>query len=60
MTYNEKGFAKLMKTNGYILDRNRGKGSHRIYVKGSNTISIGDHYNKMVIKRLIKENNLLV
>lgn len=59
MTYTERDFAKLMKLNGYTRQVGRGKGSHVIYKKGSNTISIGDHYNQMVIRRLIKEHDLI-
>lgn len=60
MTYSKRDVNEIMKKNGYKLDPNRGKGSHMIYRKGNRTISIGDHYNKMVIKRLIKEYELVV
>lgn len=60
MTYNKRSVNALMKKNGFVLDSNRGKGSHMIYKRGNRTISIGVHYNRMVIQRLIKENNLIV
>ena len=60
MTYTKRDFEKIMKNNGYILDRNRGKGSHIAYTRGSRTITIGRSYNKAVIQRLIKENNLAI
>lgn len=60
MTYNERNFHKLMKANGFVKQIRRGKGSHIIYKKGERIISIGDSYNKMVIQRLIKENDLII
>ena len=60
MTYTKRDVHKILKNNGYSLDPTRGKGSHMIYRRGARTISIGDHYNKMVIKRLIKEYDLVV
>ena len=58
--YNERSFHRLMKENGFTFQANRGKGSHKVYTRGSETISIGDNYNKMVIRRLIKEYGLKV
>lgn len=60
MTYSKRDVNKIMKKNGFYIDQNRGKGSHIIYRRGNRIISIGDHYNKMVIQRLIKENDLVV
>ena len=51
-------FKALMKRNGFVVQPGRGKGSHTVYKKGNRTLSIGHHYNKMVIKRLIKEYGL--
>lgn len=59
MTYTERDFNKLMKLNGYVKQVGRGKGSHTVFKKGNRTISIGDHYNRMVIQRLIKEYGLV-
>ena len=59
MTYTERDFNKLMKVNGFVKQTGRGKGSHIIYKKDNQTISIGDSFNKMVIRRLIKEYNLI-
>lgn len=50
-------FIKLLKANGYELLR--GNGSHRIYSNGTNKITITvPTINAMVMRRLIKENNL--
>lgn len=58
MTYSSIDFERIMKKNGYTRVVGRGKGSHTVYSNGTRTISIGHHYNKMVIKRLIKEYDL--
>lgn len=50
-------FTKMLRSNGYARDRT--KGDHYIYVKtGCNPISISKNANRMICKRLIKENNL--
>ena len=56
--YTEREFERLLKANGYTLDR--AKGDHNIWTNGQRTISVtaGRPPNKMVIRRLIKENNL--
>lgn len=55
ITYKE--MCKLLKRNGYTLDRQNG--DHTIWVKdGCNHISISMHLNPMVARRLVKENNL--
>jgi len=59
MQYNEKDFKKMMKANGYSQVVGRGKGSHTIYRNGNRTLSISNSYNKMIIKRLIKEYGLV-
>ena len=51
-------FAQLLKRNGYVLARRSNGTSHHIFTNGKNTISINNHPNKMLVKRLIKENNL--
>lgn len=57
--YTERDFERLLKANGYSLDRQ--KGDHNIWTNGKNTISItaGKPPNRMVIRRIIKENNLI-
>ena len=49
-------FTIKLRKNGYYKIRTRG--SHFIYSNGVNEISINHHPNKMVIRRLTKENNL--
>ena len=57
--YTERDFERLLKANGYSLDRQ--KGDHNIWTNGSNTISItaGRPINRMLARRIIKENNLM-
>ena len=53
-----KGFDEILKRNGYEFIRV--KGSHFIYGKeGSNPIAVNKELNKMVMRRLLKENNLV-
>ena len=52
-----RGFVPILKRNGYRLDRING--SHFIYSNGNNSITVNKDLNKMVRKRLIKENNLM-
>lgn len=57
--YSFREFQQLLRNNGYVFQRN--SGDHYIYSNDVNTISIPDHgkkLNKMVCRRLIKENNL--
>lgn len=55
----KKEFERLMRINGYVLQRGRGKGSHSIYKNDKGrTLAIGKTYNLMVVKKLIKEYNL--
>lgn len=60
MTYTPIEFRRVLKNNGYTPVSGRGKGSHTIYKNGNRTISVGNNYNKMVIRRLIKEYELQV
>ena len=53
-----KEFVPLLEKNGYREIRSNG--SHFIYSNGHNTISVNKNLNRMVRKRLIKENNLCV
>ena len=55
-TYSTREFKKLLNNNGYELARQ--KGDHIIYKKENNIVVITKNLNKMVAKRLIKENNL--
>ena len=57
--YSFREFRQLLRDNGYVFQRT--SGDHRIYSNGLNTISIpyhGKNINKMLVRRLIKENNL--
>lgn len=55
--YTEREVLKLLKENGYVHTRN--SGSHKIFTQvGRNPISIPSSLNPMIIRRLIKENNL--
>ena len=50
-------FEPILKANGYREIRSRG--SHFIYGNGKNQITVNKDLNKMVRRRLIKENNLM-
>ena len=50
-------FEPMHKENGY--SEIRSNGSHFIYSNGNNQITVNKDLNKMVRKRLIKENNLI-
>lgn len=56
-TYSRKEFELLLKKNGYVLMRHHG--SHSIYKKDNSTITFPYSCNKMICRRLIKENNLI-
>ena len=51
-----KDFVALLRRNRYYLKRCTG--DHYIYTNGVNTISINQKPNRMVCRRLIKENHL--
>lgn len=56
--YTSREFCRILKANGYLLHNTTG--SHYVYkhpITGK-TISINLNLNKMVARRLIKENNL--
>ena len=56
--YTGKEFQRLLIKNGYTYKRCRG--DHMIYGNGSQTISFNIiKLNRMVARRLIKENNLI-
>ena len=50
-------FVPILEHNGYREIRSNG--SHFIYSNGTNQITVNKDLNKMVRKRLIKENNLV-
>lgn len=50
-------FETILKSNGYREIRSNG--SHFIYSNGTKQITVNKDLNKMVRKRLIKENNLI-
>lgn len=50
-------FEPILKANGYREIRSNG--SHFIYSNGNNQITVNKDLNKMVRRRLIKENNLV-
>ena len=52
-----RDFKPILKRNGYREIRSNG--SHFIYSNGMNQITVNKDLNKMVRKRLIKENNLI-
>ena len=54
---NLREFEPILKANGYREIRS--KGSHFIYGNGKNQITVNKDLNKMVRRRLIKENNLI-
>lgn len=51
-----KRMRELLNDKGYSLTRIRG--SHFIYSNGLNTVSVNRNLNKMVARRLVRENNL--
>ena len=56
-TYAKREFEALLKLNGYTYERCRG--SHFIYKRGREIISIPKNLNKMIARRLIKEKGLM-
>lgn len=57
--YTQKEFEKILKRNGYVL--NRQKGDHLIYVNESGRhISVKYPLNPCISRRLIKEYNLII
>ena len=55
--YSFKEFCKLLRKNGYEL--NRSKGDHFVYKNSERTVVVNKNLNRMVCQRLIKENNLV-
>lgn len=57
--YTFRDFRILLRQNGYVF--NRCNGDHIIFTNDINTISVpyhGKQLNRMITRRLIKENNL--
>lgn len=57
--YTFREFRSLLRRNGYVFQRY--SGDHQIFSNDRNTISIpyhGKNINRMMVQRLIKENNL--
>lgn len=54
--YTYKEFSKILKNNDYYYKRC--SGSHYIYYKNGNHISVPRNLNACIARRLIKENNL--
>lgn len=57
ITKEMKEFVPLLENNGYREIRSNG--SHFIFSNGTNQITVNKNLNRMVRKRLIKENNLV-
>lgn len=57
-TYSTKEIQKILRKNGYEFVRQNG--DHLIYSNGTNKITINININKMVARRIIKENGLNV
>lgn len=58
--YTERSFVKLLKANGYWLERT--KGDHNTWINANgNIITVvgGRDLSRMVYRRLVKENNLV-
>ena len=53
-----RSFIKMLISNGYY--EMRSKGSHFIYTNGVNHITVNKDLNRMVQRRLIKENDLIM
>ena len=56
-TYTRREFEQLLNENGFELVRCRG--SHFVYKRNGETISIPKNLNKMIGRRLVKEHNLI-
>lgn len=49
---------RILKRNGYRLNRSRG--SHKIYTRGSEHLSITIHLNPCVWNRVVKDHNIVL
>jgi predicted RNA binding protein YcfA (HicA-like mRNA interferase family) len=50
-------FEKILKNNGYVVART--SGGHTIWQKGNDSITVNHSINPMVMRRLIKEHQLI-
>lgn len=55
--YNTREFERILLNNGFEILRTRG--SHIIYKRNNETITINEGINKMVCRRLLKTYNLV-
>lgn len=59
LEWTRDNFIRMVRKNGYTLDKSRGNGSHSIYINADgNHISVPLRVKAVVARRLIKENNL--
>lgn len=59
LEWSKNDFVRMLKKNGYHLDKNRGKGGHSVYKNSSGDhISVPLRVKAVIARRLIKENNL--
>ena len=57
-SYNTREYHKILIHNGFELVRQRG--SHYIFQRGSEHVTMNRDINLMVIRRLVKEHNLVL
>ena len=57
-SYNTREFHKILIDNGFELVRQRG--SHYIFKRGSEHVTMNRNINLMVIRRLVKEYDLIL
>lgn len=55
--YNTREFKRILLNNGFEILRTRG--SHIIYKRNNETITINEGINKMICRRLLKTYNLV-
>ena len=55
-SYNKREFHRILLNNGFELVRQRG--SHYIFKRGNQSITMNRDINYMVVRRLVKEYNL--
>ena len=59
LEWDKKDFVRMLKKNGYTLNKNRGKGGHSVFINDvGNHISVPLRIKAVIARRLIKENNL--
>ena len=61
LEWSTDNFIRMLRKNGYVLVKGRGKGGHSIYKNESgNHISVPLKIKAVIARRLIKENNLII